>query len=140
MKNSTIFIVTIIIILVVIVAGVIVYSNNLVGTPTYNQTPSNSMVPIDATATSSVVSLTNSGFSPSTITISNGDSVTFVNNSSNMMWVASNPHPTHTDLPGFDEKQSIAQGQSWTYTFSVAGTHGYHNHINPSNKGVVIVQ
>lgn len=87
-----------------------------------------------------VVTYTDSGFSPKTITIKKGDSITFVNQSSGDMWVASNPHPVHTDYPAFDEKASVQKGGSWSFTFGQAGTWGYHNHKNPSSSGTVVVE
>ncbi|MEA2715436.1 MAG: hypothetical protein QOG91_464 [Candidatus Parcubacteria bacterium] len=95
-----------------------------------------------ATTTASTVDVSygDNGFLPATITIKNGDSVRWTNNSSSRMWVASDPHPTHTDLPGFDELAGADPGQSWTYTFTVKGSHGYHNHARASNRGTVIVQ
>lgn len=83
---------------------------------------------------------TENGFSPSTLNVNVGDSVTFVNQSSRGMWVASNPHPTHTDLPGFDAMKSIPQGSSYTYIFQKTGNWGYHNHLNRSQGGQVIVK
>jgi plastocyanin len=83
---------------------------------------------------------TDSGFSPANLTIRKGDSVTWTDNSSGNMWVASDPHPTHTNLPGFDESTFAEPGQSYTYTFTVPGAHGYHNHANPGMRGVITVQ
>src|ERR1051326_866180 len=54
------------------------------------------------------VDYTSSGFSPSTLTVKAGDTVVFKNKSSSAFWPASDPHPTHTDYPGFDAKQPIA--------------------------------
>src|SRR5437868_6984243 len=42
------------------------------------------------------VTLTDSGFSPSDLTVKAGDTVTWKNQSSSAMWVASAMHPTHT--------------------------------------------
>jgi plastocyanin len=86
------------------------------------------------------VNYTDSGFSPKTVTIKKGDTVTFVNKSSIGLWVASNPHPFHTDYPGFDEKTSIANGGSWSFTFDRAGSWGYHNHRNPTDLATIVVQ
>lgn len=77
-----------------------------------------------------------STFSPATITVKVGTTVMFVDKSGSGMWVASSPHPTHTDLPGFDQ---LGQGTSYSYTFAKVGTWGYHNHFNTSVRGTVIV-
>jgi plastocyanin len=80
-------------------------------------------------------------FSPSTITINKGDSITFINNNSDGMSVASNPHPTHTIYPEFDQYKTSERGQKeFTFTFTKIGSWGYHNHVNPSAVGTVIVK
>jgi plastocyanin len=86
-----------------------------------------------------VVTFSDSGFSPATVSVKQGTTVTFVNESNNPMWVASDPHPTHTLLPGFDQKASVTSGGTYEYTFVKVGTWTYHNHMNPSMKGTVIV-
>lgn len=86
-----------------------------------------------------VVTLTDNGFAPSPVTVKAGTTVTFVNESSGPMWVASDPHPIHTLLPGFDELTSVNRGGTYDYTFIKVGTWTYHNHRAPSVKGTVIV-
>lgn len=65
------------------------------------------------------------------------------------MWTASNPHPAHTGYPegggcrasDFDECHGDAPGAQWSFTFNVAGTWGYHNHLDLSvGGGTVIVK
>lgn len=86
------------------------------------------------------MSYTNSCFSPNTITIANGDTITFVNNSTRDMWPASDNHPSHTIYPEFDPGQSIAPGGSYSFTFSKSGTWGFHDHNKPNCDGTVTVQ
>ena len=100
------------------------------------------------------VTYTDSGFSPQTATINVGDTVTFVNGSSSVMWPASAIHPTHTIYPGssrskcgtaqeariFDACRSVAPGDSWSFAFEEAGEWGYHNHLRANHKGTIIVQ
>lgn len=80
------------------------------------------------------------GFSPEFVEIGIGQTVTFVNTSDLNMWVASDPHPTHTDLPGFDQRSPIVNGGKYTYTFTKVGAWKYHNHSDPGSHGVVIVK
>lgn len=79
------------------------------------------------------------GFIPKNISVKKGTTVTFRNNSSRGMWVASAPHPSHTILPEFDELVSVSNGKSYTFTFEKVGTWKYHNHMNPSDFGSVVV-
>lgn len=97
--------------------------------------------PPAATPGQNVVIYTDSGFSPGTLTIKQGQTVTFENQSSSGMSVASNPHPTHTDYPEFDQYKSSQRGQqTYTFTFEKVGRWGFHNHLNPSSGGTIIVQ
>lgn len=85
------------------------------------------------------VKLTDSGFVPASLTVKVGTTVRFTNESSGGMHIASNPHPTHTLLPGFDELTSVDKGGFYDYQFVKVGTWGYHNHLTPSVTGKVIV-
>lgn len=82
----------------------------------------------------------NSGFSPSSITINVGESVVFKNESNVGMWVASAPHPAHTAYQEFDAQKGIAKGEDYVFTFTKAGVWKYHNHLIPSDTGTVIVK
>ncbi len=86
-----------------------------------------------------VITYTGSGFNPRTVTVPLGTTVAFLNDSSKGMWVASDMHPTHQLLPGFDQLASVENGGSYEYTFTKAGTWTYHNHVNASHTGSVVV-
>ena len=113
---------------------------------TANILPQNSYTP--ATSTATTVTYTASGFSPSPITISAGDEITFLNSGTDDMRVASDPHPSHDGYPTsggcvgstFDSCSALHPGDTWSFTFNATGTWGYHNHLNPTEKGTVIVQ
>jgi len=85
------------------------------------------------------VSIENFAFNPQTITIKAGTTVVWTNNDAALHLVASNPHPTHTDLPGL-QSESLSTGQSYSFTFTQKGTWGYHCHLHPSMKGTIIVE
>lgn len=87
-----------------------------------------------------IVRYTNAGWSPSTISIYTGDTVRFVNESKGRMWVASDPHPFHTTYRGFDQKASVPAGGYFEFLFTEPGTWNYHNHADPSFKGVIKVE
>ncbi len=80
-----------------------------------------------------------SSFSPASLTIKAGDIVVFKNNSTTAFWPASAPHPTHTDYPEFDAKKAIPAGGLFQFKFTKVGTWGYHNHLNSSVFGKIIV-
>lgn len=91
------------------------------------------------TNTVNTVTYTNNGFVPSRITVKKGTTVSFVNDSAKNMWVASDVHPTHQLLPGFDQLKSVARGGKYDYTFAKIGTWKYHNHQFPADGGYVVV-
>jgi plastocyanin len=86
------------------------------------------------------VSITANGFEPNTILVSAGTKVTWVNRNSEPHWVASNPHPDHSDLPGLDSEEPLGPGESYSYVFKDSGRFGYHDHLNPETNGTVIVE
>jgi len=94
---------------------------------------------VPASGTMTVLIMPDNSFEPTTAFVKIGTAVTFKNNSDQPHWVASDPHPTHTDLPGFDAKGNIAPGASYTYTFEKVGRWLYHDHLNPAFGGAVDV-
>src|SRR3972149_5095285 len=90
-KNQKIVIAIIILTLVAI--GFLVYKGYLKLPP--KETPKKP-------APSAFVDITEKGFSPQTILISKGETIQWVNKDSVAHQPASNPHPVHNGLPGFD--------------------------------------
>jgi plastocyanin len=132
----------------------------LAGTPAGKSTDvtnQNPPVPIITEAPTPVAGPTvvysDTGYSPSTITVPKGAIVTFVNQSSKKMWVASAQHPSHSVYSGttrtehcpdatnttFDQCVGGDQGTSWSFTFDKAGTWKYHDHLDASKFGTVVV-
>ena len=82
---------------------------------------------------------TSGGYVPANITVKSGTMVMFVNESDQDMWVASNGHPAHTDLPTFDQFEFSPRGSQYVYTFDQVGSWKYHDHIAPIYGGVITV-
>lgn len=92
-------------------------------------------------APAAVVTITSSGLDRPTVTITVGQRVEFRNGDTAAHWIASTPHPTHTDLPGFEK--NIVGGGTYSYTFTRAGTFTYYDNAAPNDtrfNGRVIVQ
>lgn len=85
------------------------------------------------------VTITSSGFMPATIRVKVGQAVIWTNNDTQGHQVASDPYPTDNTLPGLNSEQKIEPGQSYSYIFKTADTYTYHDNLNPSVKGTVIV-
>lgn len=124
--------------------------------------PTTEEVPINTTSESSiesqneeyVVVYDGNTYQPETVGIKQGETVTFVNQSDKAMWPASDEHPTHTlyddtslsehcpntDNTAFDACQGIQPGDSWSFQFHKKGVWEYHDHLNPSATGIIIVE
>ncbi len=87
----------------------------------------------------SSIILTSAGFSPAVLTIKAGATVTWTNKSGSDAAVNSNPHPIHTDYPPLN-LGSFSDGGTLSLKFDKPGTYGYHNHLDPSEKGTIVVQ
>ena len=86
------------------------------------------------------VRYTDNGFIPATLEVPVGTMVQFINESNDVMWVASNEHPGHEILPTFDQFGTAEKGGSYMYTFDKSGNWAYHDHINAAKEGVIAVQ
>ena len=115
-----------------------------------SQQPSTSDTTGAAAPMIATVTFNGDAFSPSTVSIAKGGTVTFTSTGGNM-WVASNAHPQHTGYSGTTRTQhcpdtsgtvfdQCAPGTSFSMTFQKAGTWGYHDHLNASLGGTVLVQ
>jgi plastocyanin len=84
------------------------------------------------------ITITANGVSPSQVSISIGQSVTFVNDDNRSHEFASNPHPTHGSCPSIEAGLgTLAAGQTkLTQGFAGAGTCGFHDHMNPSSSSL----
>lgn len=87
-----------------------------------------------------VVSYSNSGFSPFSVIISQGDEIIFINNSSAAMRVTSDTHPHDRDYPELRQAQSVGRGEKYVFTVTRVGAWGYHNENNISHSGTIIIK
>lgn len=86
-----------------------------------------------------VITYDGTGFNPASATIKVGQKVVVKNTSSSAMSFNSDPHPTHTLFPELN-LGPIAAGSSKSFTISKAGAYSYHNHLNASQKGTIVVE
>lgn len=109
-----------------------------------------STLPDEQDPSVTVVTYTDDGFDAESVTISKGDTVRFLNESSGRMWVGADIHPTHSLYPiksdsdclgsSFDQCRASVNGESWEFTFTEVGEWRYHNHVRASKRGTVIVK
>jgi plastocyanin len=97
---------------------------------------------------STIVTYNDAGFSPSSVTITNGTTVVFENKSSNVLWPISVSRPAQDEYPAggscggsaFDACGEIPSGKAWAFRFDVSGTWGYDNYREPGDTGTVVVE
>lgn len=82
---------------------------------------------------------TNNGYEPRDVIIKVGEAVSFVNESDEFHWPASDVHPTHTIYSEFDPDAPVAPGETWTFVFTRAGEWKYHDHIRANLRGTITV-
>jgi plastocyanin len=154
--NKTI--IGIIILVVVIVSGYFLKSSGaLFSGQAVSQRSSDSVSPGSTTSApiaqeapsdQNSVTYTDAGYSPSVLVVKVGTTVTFKNLSLLSMWPASGSHPTHGDYPTtggclgstFDACKGIQPGDSWSFQFDRSGTWKYHDHLEPSHFGTIVVE
>jgi len=79
------------------------------------------------------IEITGFAFSPSTLTIQAGDSVTWTNKDSA-------PHTITSDSGTELNSQQFSNGNSYSHTFNTKGTYAYHCKLHSSMKGNIIVE
>ena len=93
------------------------------------------------------VQYTNAGFEPKVITINKGQTITWTNNSSRSMWIASALHPSHNVYPVKSDDDCLGSSfdactfdKTYSFTFDIVGEWNYHNHVQAGRTGKVIVK
>lgn len=86
-----------------------------------------------------VIILTKNGFSPAGLKVKIGTKVKFVNKTHLSFWPASDLHPNHTIYPKFDPKRALSPRETWEFQFDKLGTFRFHDHLNPINRGTIVV-
>ena len=138
MQNVKGLLVAGILILIVVGAGVYFYGN-LAKKDSSNSQSSLQQTQTPAESGAQIITLTPEGFSPSTLTIKVGTRVRWVNKSGQLGDVDSDPDPTNTSYPPMNFG-TFSDGSSVELIIDKAGTYHYHNHLNPSQRGTVVVQ
>ena len=96
---------------------------------------------VQAEQTTVTVQISADAFTPQTVKINKGESVTWVNTDGKPHEVAADPFPSNSQLPSLKTQDALAQNDSYTYTFDQKGTFTYHDPLNPlALKATVIVE
>lgn len=84
----------------------------------------------DNNTTANTVTIEGMAFSPASLTVKAGTTVTWTNND-NM------PHTVTADNNSFTSK-TLNKGDTYTHQFSAAGTYPYHCEVHPAMKATVV--
>ena len=127
--NQKIVIVTVAV-LVIVIGGIYYFQNN------YHTNPPENGQNI-APQNSNQISIENFAFSPAELSVNTGDTVTWTNNDPTPHKIIGSRIEISTN-----ELQSndLSKGQSYSFTFSSAGTYDYFCSIHPSMKGKIVVK
>src|SRR5215218_959468 len=79
------------------------------------------------------VDITQAGFTPKTVTIEFGDTVTWTNKDSSA-------HQVLADQLAFPTSPVLAQNQTYSYTFTKSGSFGYRDALYTNRRGTVVVR
>lgn len=118
-----------------------------------NSAESGETQPSNLEEDTTTIYFTGKGFQPTSITVEQGTTVTWINNASTTMWVGSDRHPTHREYAGnslsehcrngdqttaaFDQ---CSTGDRFSFTFEKIGKWGYHNHQPYVSGGTITVE
>ena len=88
------------------------------------------------------ITIANGRVTPATVTVSVGQSVTFINSDGRVRNVSSDQHPQHRDCPSLNIGPMNNGQTRLTGAFPTARSCGFHDHDDPDNpsvKGTVII-
>ena len=77
------------------------------------------------------VTIQNNAFNPSSLNVTAGTTVTWINRDNVTQNVVSDS--------GLFDSGNLTNGMSYNYTFNQTGTYPYHSSISPSTKGTIVV-
>jgi plastocyanin len=91
------------------------------------------LAPAAQASTAHAVMMSNYAFAPSSITVRVGDSISWTNHDQAPHNVVTTSAPVTINSP------TLSDGQSWSYTFTAAGTYSYICGVHPDMHATVVV-
>lgn len=86
-----------------------------------------------------VVSVTDTGFEPQSVSVKAGAKVVWRNKTNQTANVSSAKHPTHLIYPPLN-LGNFEPGEKVSLVFTEPGSYNYHDHLNPTKFGTVVVE
>ena len=127
----------IIIIIIIIVAGVYIYSTQSSRTNVQTGVNNSSNQSIgnnssNMTSAATTITIQNMTFNPDKITVRSGTNIQWINNDNTQ-------HQIMSDTGSF-QSNILNPGDSYNFFFAKTGIYGYHDALNPTVTGTIIVQ
>ncbi|HVZ67178.1 MAG TPA: hypothetical protein VG917_02855 [Patescibacteria group bacterium] len=129
----------IIAVIILLIGGVFLVSSKKENTPQQNSIPQDNKISVPTPVKILNISLTKSGFQPKTLTINKGETVSWINKSSESGTVNSDPYPDN-NLYRFLNLGEFPPQTTVQAIFNETGTFTYHNQFAPSQTGTIIVK
>ena len=85
------------------------------------------------------ISITAGGFDPSVLAVKQGTKIVWTNQDEAIHQVVSNSHPEHKDLAEL-KSEVLNDDQTYEYTANQKGTYGYHDEMDPTLNGKLIIE
>lgn len=98
------------------------------------------VLPFSSYAAVTTITRNASSFTPSSVTITVGDQIKFVNTSGVSIQPSSNPHPDHTNYTALNMSVIANNSSSTTGVLNNVGTWGYHDHLDDGVTGTIVIQ
>lgn len=107
-----------------------------------DKTPvTNQEQPKEAIQPAGTVTISANGFTPATIKVRQGQTVTWTNTDDKPHQPATDPYPSTDPSSGFKSEEALGKNETYSFTFDKPGTYTYHDNLNPLKlKGTVVVE
>ncbi|HSW85625.1 MAG TPA: cupredoxin domain-containing protein [Candidatus Saccharimonadales bacterium] len=132
------FIISLVTVIIIGIGAYFIFHKSPVSPAVTNTTPkSSSAAPTQNVA--NTITFDGNQFSPATITVKSGSTVTIKNTSSQDLQFDSDPHPAHTDDTDLNAGL-VLPGKSQTFTVIKTGSFGYHDHLDLGIRGKITIE
>jgi amicyanin len=130
--SKTPLIIGIIVAVVIIGGGITLAATHKSSSTTMTMTSPAATTDVSTAVATNAVKVASYAFSPAVITVKAGTMVTWTNSDAVS-------HTVTSDTGTMLKSDLFARGQSYSYTFTTAGTYSYHCVPHPYMKGTVVV-
>ncbi len=121
----------------ILIAGIImlIMACMVAGCSSSQNAPTSPSVAPTINTDANSITIENFAFNPATLTIKPGSTVTWTNRDGVDHTIVAD-----SGSPASFKSEALADGASFSFTFTQPGTYGYYCSIHPSMKGTIIVQ